>query len=93
MFSVSKIELVIEAMNQMNYILLKAKIQMLRDTIDVLRSNYDFKGPIAYHDQAVITQILNDLRSLEVAVFTIEHDLQVDEVVEISKPFQVRPVE
>lgn len=35
----------------------------------------------------------NDPRTLEAAVFTIEQDLQEDECVGISKPFQVNPLE
>lgn len=44
-------------------------------TLGVLHSNYDFQGPTAYHDQAVISQLLNDLRTLEAPVFVIEQNL------------------
>lgn len=56
--------------------MLKAKVQKLGDTLNVLRSNYDFQGPTSSHDQAVITQLSNDLWTLEATVFTIEHYLQ-----------------
>lgn len=58
-------------MRRRNYVLLKIKIQKMNDTLVVLRSNFDFQGPTAYHDQAVITQIFSDLRNLEAAVFLL----------------------
>lgn len=65
----------------------------LGDTLMVLRSNYDFQGLTIYHDQALIAQLSNDLRTLKAAVFTIEHDLQEDKVVGVPKPFQIKIVE
>lgn len=65
MFVDMKSESVIESMNRRNYILLKEKIQDFGNTISLLSSNYDFRGPISYHDQAVITQLSNELRTLE----------------------------
>lgn len=89
-FSATKTKSIIEEMNQRNCILLKEQVQKLSNTIVVLSSNYYFQGPNAYHDQALITKLSNDMRTLEAAIFIIEHNLQEDEFVE---PFQVNPIE
>lgn len=69
----------IESMSRRNYILLKIKVRLMNDSLVVLRSNYDFQGLIAYHDQAIITQLFIDLRTLEVVVFFfVEHNIFED---------------
>lgn len=54
---------------------------------------HDFQGPTAYHDQILITQIFNDPRTLEAAVFVIEQNLTKDATVGIPEPFCSQPVQ
>lgn len=62
-------------------------------TLVFLCSNYDFLGPTAYHDQAVIYQLFNDLRTLEASMFVIEKNLSEDTVFGITGPFLAQPLE
>lgn len=93
MFAATHTSSVIKAAVRRNYVLLKLKIQKLSAALDVLWSNYDFQGPIAYHDQKVITQLYNDLRTFGDVVFVIEKNIKKDEFVGIPKLFQSQPVE
>lgn len=64
----------------------------MNDTLAVHRSNYDLQGPTAYHDHSVITQLFNDLRTLEAAV-VIEQNLSEYAVIGIPEPFRAKQVE
>lgn len=67
-FAAAGTESVIEVMNKRNNILLKIKIWKMNEIFDILLSSYDYQEPTTFHNQAVITQIFNDLRNLEASV-------------------------
>lgn len=68
-------------------------IHKLRYIISVLCLNYDFRVPTSYHDQAAITRLSNNLRTLESFVYIIEKNMQEDAVFCIPNPFKSKSVE
>lgn len=86
-FAATRTNYMMYFMSRKNQVLLKIKIQKMNDALDVLLSNYDFQGLTAYYDQAVTTQLFNNLRTLEVSIFVIKQNLKEDAVVGILEPF------
>lgn len=96
-FAYAKTKNVIEAMNRIQYFLLKLKVEQLTLAISSLKSNYDPQSPTVFHDQAVIQQLSNDLCRMTDAVAAIEKEVKGVPVEipegDIPEIFKRKPVE
>lgn len=78
-FSQTKTTIVVRGVTRISYILAKLKMSKFSETLIAFKANYDYQSPTAFHDDAVIQQLNNDLSTLVTRVIVMEAEFSTQE--------------